>query len=234
MSTGDGDIDLVVLGTSPASGHGGVSVFINQGIPATAVMPTRRPRQRPFRWGPTTPTRFNPATTIPLAVPAGARNVDLTIYNVLGQPLRQVWTGPAAGWRASANVGWPRRAGAAPVAAGVYVYRLQVEEQTRTPQNGQNRIGEPTLEKTMRYALLISFLWGHHHASCRYPRRGPRRSARPLGQPRRGGSVLRGRQRFHLDVAGRTRRKPVAALGRARGHGSGGGGRPRWHPPRSP
>ena len=34
---GDGDTDLVVLGTSPKSGSGGVSVFINQGTPATAV-----------------------------------------------------------------------------------------------------------------------------------------------------------------------------------------------------
>ena len=34
---GDGDTDLVVLGTSLASDDGGVSVFINQGTPATAV-----------------------------------------------------------------------------------------------------------------------------------------------------------------------------------------------------
>ena len=34
---GDGDTDLVVLGTSPASDHGGVFVLINQGTPATAV-----------------------------------------------------------------------------------------------------------------------------------------------------------------------------------------------------
>ena len=34
---GDGDTDLVVLGTNPASGLGGVFVLINQGTPATAI-----------------------------------------------------------------------------------------------------------------------------------------------------------------------------------------------------
>ena len=34
---GDGDTDLVVLGTNPASGLGGVFVLINQGTPATAM-----------------------------------------------------------------------------------------------------------------------------------------------------------------------------------------------------
>ncbi|MDE2807734.1 MAG: VCBS repeat-containing protein, partial [Gemmatimonadota bacterium] len=33
----DGDTDLVVIGTSPTSDHGGVFVLINQGTPATAV-----------------------------------------------------------------------------------------------------------------------------------------------------------------------------------------------------
>ena len=47
-----------------------------------------------FALGANYPNPFNPATTIPLAVPDGAKNVDLTIYNVLGQPMRQVWTGP--------------------------------------------------------------------------------------------------------------------------------------------
>ena len=127
---GDGDTDLVVLGMSPASDHGGVFVFINQGTPATAVtsesaMPTA------FALGANYPNPFNPATTIPLAVPAGAKNVDLTIYNVLGQPLRQVWTGPLPA--GEHDLTWDGRdAQGHPVATGVYVYRVQVDEQTRT------------------------------------------------------------------------------------------------------
>ena len=84
-----------------------------------------------FALGANYPNPFNPATTIPLAVPAGAKNVDLTIYNVLGQPMRQVWTGPLPA--GEHRLTWDGRdAQGRPVAAGVYVYRLQVGEQTRT------------------------------------------------------------------------------------------------------
>ena len=72
---GDGDTDLVVLGTSPTSDHGGVFVFINQGIPATAVASESATTPTAFALGANYPNPFNPATTIPLAVPAGARNV---------------------------------------------------------------------------------------------------------------------------------------------------------------
>ena len=127
---GDGDTDLVVLGKSPGSDHGGVFVFKNQGTPATAVAAeTATPTA--FTLGANYPNPFNPATTIPLVVPAGAKNVTLTIYNVLGQPMRQLWTGPlSAGEHALTWDG--RDAQGHPVAAGVYVYRLQVDEQTRT------------------------------------------------------------------------------------------------------
>ena len=127
---GDGDADLVVLGTSPEIDHGGVFVLLNQGTPATAVaVETATPTT--FTLGANYPNPFNPATTIPLAVPAGAKNVDLTIYNVLGQPMRQVWTGPLPA--GEHQLTWDGRdAQGRPVAAGVYVYRLQVDEQTRT------------------------------------------------------------------------------------------------------
>ena len=127
---GDGDTDLVVLGKSPGSDHGGVFVFINQGTPATAVA-SETTTPTTFALGANYPNPFNPATTIPLAVPDGARNVDLTIYNVLGQPMRQVWTGPLPA--GEHELTWDGRdAQGLPVAAGVYVYRLQVGEQTRT------------------------------------------------------------------------------------------------------
>ena len=130
LNNGDGDTDLVVLGTSPTSDLGGVFVFINQGTPATAVA-SETATPTAFALGANYPNPFNPATTIPLAVPAGAKNVDLTIYNVLGQPMRQIWTGPLPA--GEYELTWDGRdAQGQPVATGVYVYRLQVGEQTRT------------------------------------------------------------------------------------------------------
>ena len=57
--------------------------------------------------------------------------MDLTIYNVLGQPLRRVWMGPLAA--GEHRLTWDGRdAQGRPVATGVYVYRLQVDDQTLT------------------------------------------------------------------------------------------------------
>ena len=127
---GDSDADLIVLGRNPASGLGGVFVFINQGTSATAVA-SEAAAPTAFALGANYPNPFNPATTIPLAVPDGAKNVDLTIYNVLGQPLRRVWTGPLAA--GEHRLTWDGRdAQGRPVATGVYVYRLQVDEHTHT------------------------------------------------------------------------------------------------------
>ena len=127
---GDGDTDLVVLGTSPTSDLGGVFVLINQGTPATAVASETAATPTASILGANYPNPFNPTTTIPLVVPDEAKNVDLTIYNILGQPMRQVWNGPlAAGEHALTWDG--RDAQGQPVATGVYVYRLQVDEQTR-------------------------------------------------------------------------------------------------------
>ena len=128
---GDGDPDLAVLGTSAVSGHGGVFVLINQGTPATAVASATAATPTALALGANYPNPFNPATTIPLTVPAGTGEVELAIYNLLGQPVRRVWTGPLpAGER---ELTWDGRdAQGQPVAAGVYVYRLQVGEQTRT------------------------------------------------------------------------------------------------------
>ncbi len=63
-------------------------------------------------------------------MPAQAGDVDLTIYNVLGQPVRHVWAGSlAAGGH---RLAWDGRdAQGQPVAAGVYLYQLQVGNQTR-------------------------------------------------------------------------------------------------------
>ena len=128
---GDDNTDLVVLGTSPTSDLGGVFVLINQGTPATAVASETAATPTAFTLGANYPNPFNSATTIPLAVSVGAKNVTLTIYNVLGQPMRQVWTGPLPAGKHELT--WDGRdAQGRPVATGVYVYRLQVDEQSST------------------------------------------------------------------------------------------------------
>ena len=126
---GDGATDLVVLGRN-VEGDGGAFVFLNQGIPATAVAAETVPTPSSFALGANYPNPFNPGTTIPLAVPAEAGDVDLSIYNVLGQPVRQVWAGPLVA--GEHRLAWDGRdAQGQSVAAGVYLYRLQVGEQTR-------------------------------------------------------------------------------------------------------
>ena len=132
-----GTDDLVVLGISADAGeelgsgvgNDGAFVFINQGAPVTAVV-AEAVQPWAFSLGANYPNPFNPATTIPLIVPAGAEDVDVSIYNVLGQPVRQVWNGALAA--GEHRLGWDGRdEQGQPVAAGVYLYRLQVGEQTR-------------------------------------------------------------------------------------------------------
>lgn len=70
------------------------------------------------------PNPFNPVTTIRFFVPAGAERVTLTIYNTLGQELRTLFSGAAAG--IPAVVTWDgRSADGTPAASGLYLYRLQ-------------------------------------------------------------------------------------------------------------
>ena len=97
---------------------------------ATAIEAEAAITPSTFVLGANYPNPFNPATTIPLTVPAGAEEVDLTIYNVLGQPVRRVWAGSLAA--GEHRLAWDGQdAQGQPVAAGVYVYRLQVGDQTR-------------------------------------------------------------------------------------------------------
>ena len=128
---GDGTTDLVVLGRSVEGGPGGAFVFLNQRSSATAVAAETATVPSAFVLGANYPNPFNPATTIPLALPADAGEVALTIYNVLGQPVRHVWAGSLAA--GAHRLAWDGRdAQGQPVAAGVYWYRLQVGDQTRT------------------------------------------------------------------------------------------------------
>ena len=125
---GDEATDLVVLGRS-VEGGGGAFVFLNQGVPATAIAAETTTTPATFVLGANYPNPFNPATTIPVSVAAGAGDVDLTIYNVLGQPVRHVWNSPLAA--GEHRLAWDGRdAQGQPVAAGVYLYQLQVGDQT--------------------------------------------------------------------------------------------------------
>ena len=127
---GDGATDLVVLGRSVEGGPGGAFVLLNQGVSATAVAAETMATPSTFALGANYPNPFNPATTIPISVAAGAGDVDVTIYNVLGQSVREVWNGPLAA--GEHRLTWDGRDGQGQaVAAGVYLYQLQAGEQTR-------------------------------------------------------------------------------------------------------
>ena len=73
------------------------------------------------------PNPFNPATIIPFSVPVDAGEVELTVYNVSGQLVRHVWSGPLPA--GEHRLAWDGRdALGRPAAAGVYLYQLQVGE----------------------------------------------------------------------------------------------------------
>ena len=133
---GDGAADLVVLGRVPKGGasnfytKGGAFVFINQNSPPTAVA-VESATPSDFVLGANYPNPFNPATTIPLSVPDGAETVDVGIYNLLGQLVRQVWSGPLAA--GEHRLTWDGRDEQGQlVASGAYLYQLRVGDQLRT------------------------------------------------------------------------------------------------------
>ena len=130
---GDGAADLVVLGRNEEGNlddFGGAFVFINQNSPPTAVA-VESATPSAFVLGANYPNPFNPATTIPLSVPDGAEAVDVAIYNLLGQLVRQVWSGPLSA--GEHRLTWDGRDGQGQlVASGAYLYQLRVGEQLRT------------------------------------------------------------------------------------------------------
>ena len=55
------------------------------------------------------PNPFNPAVMlIPLELATDAAGVSLTVYDVLGRRVRQVWDGPLGAGTHRFTVGWPR------------------------------------------------------------------------------------------------------------------------------
>ena len=123
---GDGDVDLVVLN----SVLGGVQVLKSSvGAPATAVMTSAAARPVHYRLGDSYPNPFNPAVVLPLDLVTDVARVSLTVYDVLGRQVRQLWQGPL---RAGTHrFSWDGRDEAGKeVAAGVYIYQVEVNGQT--------------------------------------------------------------------------------------------------------
>ena len=131
---GDGAADLVVLGRNEEGDSfdvlGGAFVFINQSsLPTAVAVESATPSD--FVLGANYPNPFNPATTIPLSVPDGAEAVDVGIYNLLGQLVRQVWSGPLAA--GEHRLTWDGRDELGQlVASGAYLYQVRVGDQIRT------------------------------------------------------------------------------------------------------
>ena len=120
---GDSDLDLLVL--DPILG--GVHVLKNSlASTATAVQTSAAARPAQYRLGDSYPNPFNPAVVLPLDLATDAGSVSLTVYDVLGRRVRQVWQGPLGA--GSHRFIWDGRdeAGKA-VAAGVYIYRVEMD-----------------------------------------------------------------------------------------------------------
>ena len=122
---GDGDLDLVVL--NPLLG--GVQVLKSSvGEQRTAVLTAAAARPAQHRLGDSYPNPFNPAVVIPLDLATDAVEVSLTVYDVLGRRVRQVWQGPLGA--GSHRFVWDGRdEEGKSVAAGVYVYQVEVDGQ---------------------------------------------------------------------------------------------------------
>ena len=120
---GDGDVDLVAL--DPILG--GVHLLKSSlGEQTTAVLTTAAVRPAQYRLGDSYPNPFNPAVVIPLDLATDATQVSLTVYDVLGRRVRQLWDGPLAA--GSHRFVWNGRDEAGKgVAAGVYIYKIEVD-----------------------------------------------------------------------------------------------------------
>ena len=122
---GDGDVDLVVL--DPILG--GVHVLKSSvGEQMTAVQTPAAVRPAQHRLGDSYPNPFNPAVVIPLDLATDAARVSLTVYDVLGRRVRQVWQGPLGA--GSHRFVWDGRdEQGKSVAAGVYLYQVEIDGQ---------------------------------------------------------------------------------------------------------
>ena len=122
---GDGDLDLVVLDPILGGVHLLKSSLAEQ---PTAVLTPAIARPAQYRLGDSYPNPFNPAVVIPLDLATDAAGVSLTVYDVLGRRVRQVWDG-ALGAGSHRFVWDGRDAAGKAVAAGVYIYQVEIDGQ---------------------------------------------------------------------------------------------------------
>ena len=122
---GDGDLDLVVL--DPILG--GVHLLKSSlGEQMTAVQTPAIARPVQHRLGDSYPNPFNPAMVIPLDLATDQKQVHLALYDVLGRRVRQLWDGSLrAGPHRFVWDGRDERGKA--VAAGVYIYKVEIDGQ---------------------------------------------------------------------------------------------------------
>ena len=122
---GDGDLDLVVLDHL----YDGVHVLKSLGgAQPTAVQTTAAAQPARHRLGHSYPNPFNPRVVIPLDLATDEAEVSLTVYDVLGRRVRQLWQGPLGA--GTHRFVWDGRdAEGKAVAAGVYVYQVAVDGQ---------------------------------------------------------------------------------------------------------
>ena len=122
----DGDVDLVVLDPILGGVHLLKSSLSEQ---MTAVLTPAAARPAQHRLGDSYPNPFNPAVVIPLDLATDAAEVSLTVYDVLGRRVRQVWDGPLGAGTHRFTWDGCDAAGKG-VAAGVYIYMVEVDGQT--------------------------------------------------------------------------------------------------------
>ena len=121
----DGALDLVVL--DPLLG--GVHVLKSSlGEQPTAVQTPTIVRPAQHRLGDSYPNPFNPQMVIPLDLATDQKQVHLVLYDVLGRRVRQLWQGPLGA--GAHRFTWDGRDEAGKgVAAGVYIYKVEVDGQ---------------------------------------------------------------------------------------------------------
>ncbi len=122
---GDGDVDLVVLDRALEGVHVLKNPLSGQ---MTAVQTAAATRPAQHRLGDSYPNPFNPTVVLPLDLATDAGSVSLTVYDVLGRRVRQVWQGPLGA--GSHRLVWDGRDEAGKdVAAGVYLYQVEIDGQ---------------------------------------------------------------------------------------------------------
>ncbi len=121
----DGDLDLVVLDPIWGGVHLLESSLAEQ---PTAVLTPAVARPVQHRLGDSYPNPFNPAVVLPLELATDAAGVSLTVYDVLGRRVRRVWDGPLGS--GTHRFTWDGRdAAGKAVAAGVYIYQVEIDGQ---------------------------------------------------------------------------------------------------------